>query len=1200
MVRVNSSNTTSASSAHARETSDSSIESPGNSVTTSSSAGGTSLGQSSTSSVLSQTSANGSRSNSVSNSALIANLTSHLGHTPTTAELRKLKRRVDPSKRKRIALACDSCKRRKQKCNGAHPCSICQKKNFVCHYTPTRADILPLTASASQSSNTAVTISAIESSPSLSPKFATVTELQSTHSPEPSNSSVDASVTIPISNTASDIDVHMSGVENLDSNERKRDRSRSRNSLQRIRERESSQTRISVERANSYSIRAESSMSDSEDYAISPVTSLPSPEPNLNGSREKRSGHGYQSSVNDSVSHQEEPQQNDVSHIQQQQQQQQQQVRYRRKRSHSRSEYQVETVGDGRNTRLLWDAKGHLRYMGESGVLSFLEQSRKAFRKVMGDSTFTLDPAQFRFIDGPSHTASMIPIQLPPRAVMNELVQAFEDNIQASDYILDMDHFRYLVAQTYRNPMGAPKHWLCLLHFTCALGAIFVSSKQELDTEKLNIPPFSGITADNNGTPDSTSTGNQSRVSDNNLIDPAVFFESALGLMTDAHEDGELWVVQAYLLSSLYYQIICKRNASWIQLGSAIRFAQALGMHRKCVNMTFPKQQRIVRQRLWRTLYIHDRLWSSSLGRPLAIDDCDWDDRDTTDLAPLDRIVVEMSKLCEIIGDICILVYRPQSISSSTSQKLATRLREWSDGLPPDTQLSSMNLNHIDDRNSIGGLVSDEIKRQVIRNQTLLRLHLTHLNSIILLTRPFFLLMIAKSPSDLGQNQGLYKTISRLSSACVLCAARSVDLVMTFFAQNQQPIRSHLMTYFIFTAGIVLLLESFHQRRSEVESYITRGIFLCIFILGHYGKCDPSAKRYRNILQEMDRAARAARTINNDASKLASSAGAPNQNISQSAKVPKHISQINSLLNNGVLSPSGEPSFPFLPSPRNSSVRNEGNSRSNSLKQTSVSSASQSANGAGVSLGPQDDLSPPLPTDYDDEKYLNDMLSYKNVSSMGVGNSNHLSRLFLKAAANDGRYQIPESPGPVGASAIRAEDETGGVITMPSSIPTSQFMQPTDSKSTTSSSTMGNSLNISPADAMSQFLMDDTFAVGSSANMEFSFDLDMMDWINLASNPSVSQSASSLDGFDPTAEAVRRANAELFHGPGGSRQGQGAITTSTSKKPSVSNSTSLGNPPHRSGASGTSTVANRRQSSPQFYGHNDTVTFRGLMMNAEY
>ncbi|KUJ21163.1 uncharacterized protein LY89DRAFT_428223 [Mollisia scopiformis] len=42
--------------------------------------------------------------------------------------------KVDPDKRQRIAQACDSCKRRKQKCNGLKPCEKCSKRTLECTY----------------------------------------------------------------------------------------------------------------------------------------------------------------------------------------------------------------------------------------------------------------------------------------------------------------------------------------------------------------------------------------------------------------------------------------------------------------------------------------------------------------------------------------------------------------------------------------------------------------------------------------------------------------------------------------------------------------------------------------------------------------------------------------------------------------------------------------------------------------------------------------------------------------------------------------------------------------------------------------------------------------------------------------------------------------------------------------------------------
>jgi hypothetical protein len=52
--------------------------------------------------------------------------------------------KVDPRHRQRVRQACDSCKRRKEKCNGALPCEQCESRSRgnSCRYTecpPSRA-----------------------------------------------------------------------------------------------------------------------------------------------------------------------------------------------------------------------------------------------------------------------------------------------------------------------------------------------------------------------------------------------------------------------------------------------------------------------------------------------------------------------------------------------------------------------------------------------------------------------------------------------------------------------------------------------------------------------------------------------------------------------------------------------------------------------------------------------------------------------------------------------------------------------------------------------------------------------------------------------------------------------------------------------------------------------------------------------------
>jgi hypothetical protein len=133
--------------------------------------------------------------------------------------------------------------------------------------------------------------------------------------------------------------------------------------------------------------------------------------------------------------------------------------------------------------------------------------------------------------DGPTHGLSNRTLQLPSRALAEELVSLFEKRIQPFSYVFHMDDFRRVLDETYENPIECPRNWLCLIQLVFALASVY---KPGTDSGK--------------------------------------FFESGLGLCQDSIEDGDFWIVQAYLLISLYYQLTCKRNAFWVTIGNFTPF----------------------------------------------------------------------------------------------------------------------------------------------------------------------------------------------------------------------------------------------------------------------------------------------------------------------------------------------------------------------------------------------------------------------------------------------------------------------------------------------------------------------------------------------------------------------------------------------------------------------------------------------------
>ncbi|KAK6540013.1 hypothetical protein TWF694_008846 [Orbilia ellipsospora] len=81
--------------------------------------------------------------------------------------------------------------------------------------------------------------------------------------------------------------------------------------------------------------------------------------------------------------------------------------------------------------------------------------------------------------------------------------------------------------------------------------------------------------------------------------------------------------VRAALLMAVYLTEINCKSAAWTWLGSTVRIAQDIGLHRD--TGPWPVIEGEMRRRVWWGVYVWDRLLSVEMGRPLMIvdDDCD-------------------------------------------------------------------------------------------------------------------------------------------------------------------------------------------------------------------------------------------------------------------------------------------------------------------------------------------------------------------------------------------------------------------------------------------------------------------------------------------------------------------------------------------------------------------------------------------------
>ncbi|KAH7908879.1 fungal-specific transcription factor domain-containing protein [Hygrophoropsis aurantiaca] len=126
-------------------------------------------------------------------------------------------------------------------------------------------------------------------------------------------------------------------------------------------------------------------------------------------------------------------------------------------------------------------------------------------------------------------------------------------------------------------------------------------------------------------------------------------------------------------------------SALWIRLGTAIRMAQDLGLHRA----ESVKQDIELRRRLWGACVICDRWISLTYGHPYMIDVQDCDARLPSSGDPNDLYMDELVRLSVILGRVLKTIYSPSGLMFTTDDMLNTLLTDlenWKTHLPESLQ----------------------------------------------------------------------------------------------------------------------------------------------------------------------------------------------------------------------------------------------------------------------------------------------------------------------------------------------------------------------------------------------------------------------------------------------------------------------------------------------------------------------------------
>ncbi|PBK97084.1 hypothetical protein ARMGADRAFT_923912 [Armillaria gallica] len=122
-------------------------------------------------------------------------------------------------------------------------------------------------------------------------------------------------------------------------------------------------------------------------------------------------------------------------------------------------------------------------------------------------------------------------------------------------------------------------------------------------------------------------------------------------------------------------------SALWVRLGSAIRMAQDLGLHRAETVM----QDIELRRRLWGACVISDRWLSLTYGHPHMIDVQDCDARLPSGGTVGDMYMDELVRLSVVLGRVLKTIYTPSGLTFTTDEmleKLLADIEAWKANLP--------------------------------------------------------------------------------------------------------------------------------------------------------------------------------------------------------------------------------------------------------------------------------------------------------------------------------------------------------------------------------------------------------------------------------------------------------------------------------------------------------------------------------------
>lgn len=469
-----------------------------------------------------------------------------------------------------------------------------------------------------------------------------------------------------------------------------------------------------------------------------------------------------------------------------------------------------------RVARMLRDGRGKFIYIGDSASLSFIQNVRRIALSTIGECPLTTDRLRHSILElPPPDEDAKLAQSRAPRPSTEEARVLADQYLAATACLLDLFDPTEMVSgllEWIQDPSADDKLSSSIFYLILAIGA--------------------QVTAEN---------GNDESAH--------LYFATGRQLAFSSFtQEPSIQTVQSYALIAMYLLGACRRNASFMNLGIAVRAAYALGLHRNDILDLFSETERRSRERIWQTIRVLDLFLSASLGRPPATSDFEKDPTAESNIPTPshDNVSDEMRfsdsvvNLCSIFERILIEVYKKRSVSTLVADDISRQYRTWTARLPSK------------DYRSVSEMASSIAAAH---------LHGAYHWSIILLTRPFLVFYVSlhqqrNSPDKVSLLRSASSNgngISNFADACVDSAIKGIDIAETLINQSNLPRRLPFVVNSVFNSALAIGLAFFgdYDRAFPLTESMAGAERILRFMSTH----DPLARRYSQILGYLSSAA---------------------------------------------------------------------------------------------------------------------------------------------------------------------------------------------------------------------------------------------------------------------------------------------------------------------------------------------------------